>query len=526
MSLPTSVRQLDSRHFDVVIIGGGINGAAGAQELAARGLKVALVDKGDFGSGSSSRSSRLLHCGLRYLAPGSSPWEFLAHPSRLKTGLTMARLAIEARDEFVKTTRTRAQLSKLYFPIFKGGSYSGWQVDAAFAMLGQFNRGKTPLNYRRIKGDEARAVPLVSALKDQENLDSVACYDEYQISWPERVTLDVSLDAERMGAVVRNYVSAAIAGKTTEGWEIVLTHVQTGEQARVTAASVVNTAGIWIDQVFDKHRAGKSPKVLGTKGSHIVVKLGPECQGIGVATMNRKNEPFYCLPWGQFHYLGPTEIVYKDDLDRIDTRLDERDWLLGEANHMFPKLNLTAKDVMFTWSGVRPLTWDANLPRGNRKRVLHDLASDGLEGVYAMTGGPLMTHRSAGLEIADAVETYVRQQGATPSAARVQPHYGSTFPNPIDIDVLAGLRGDAGTPAWLSQTLQKEQVQHLADLILRRTGVIWYYVLTDEDVARIAGHMARLLGWDDKRRLAEIQHFNEERSVLQGTVFQGATAPL
>ncbi len=517
MSSPLPIRQLDSQHFDVVIIGGGINGAAGAQELAARGLKVALFDKGDFGSGSSSRSSRLLHCGLRYLAPGSSPWEFVAHPSRFKTGLTMARLAIEARDEFVKTTSTRAQLSKLYFPIYKGGSYSGWQVDAAFTILHQFNRGKTPLNYHRIKGAQARNLPLVSALKDQANLDSVACYDEYQISWPERVTLDVCMDAGRLGALVRNYTSAQIADRSGDGWEIVLTDVESQAQARVTADAVVNTAGIWIDQVFDKHRTGKNPKVLGTKGSHIVVKLAPDCKGIGVATMNRKNEPFYCLPWGHFHYLGPTEIIYKDDLDRISTRADERDWLLGEANHMFPKLNLTAKDVLFTWSGVRPLTWDAKLPGGNRKRVLHNLASDGLEGVYAMTGGPLMTHRSAGIEIADAVETYVRRQGAPAAPRRIAPSYRSTFPNPTDVDLMAGLRGDVDTPSWLLRTLEKEQVQHLSDLIMRRTGVIWYHLLTDEDVSRIARHIGSLLGWNADRQLAEITQFYEDRSILQGT---------
>jgi len=73
------------------------------------------------------------------------------------------------------------------------------------------------------------------------------------------------------------------------------------------------------------------------------------------------------------------------------------DWLLGEANHLFPTFNLTAKDVIYTWSGVRPLTWDADLPGGSRSRVLHDLSDDGLQGVFAITGGPLMTHRSAGI---------------------------------------------------------------------------------------------------------------------------------
>src|SRR5450755_807742 len=262
MSERVDIDRLKGEVFDVAIVGGGINGAAGAQELAARGYKVLLVDKGDFGSGSSSRSSRLLHCGLRYLAPGSSPWEFLAHPSRFATGLRMAKLAIEARDEFIRTTSQRTQLTRLFFPIYEGGSYSGWQVDAAFAMLTAMNRRRVPLNYRRIKGSAARLMPLIDELRDLDQLQSVACYDEYQMAWPERVTVDVALDAARMGGVARNYTSARIAGRRQDGWDIVLEDAPSGRQANVTARTVVNTAGIWIDEVFKEHRAGKDPKVL------------------------------------------------------------------------------------------------------------------------------------------------------------------------------------------------------------------------------------------------------------------------
>src|SRR5690606_23073993 len=117
-----------------------------------RGYRVVLIEKNDFGSGSSSRSSRLLHCGLRYLAPGGSLLDFVVHPKRLMTGIKMAKAAIEARHELVSTTPNRAKKMLLCFPIYKGDTYSGWHIDAAFKVLQQFNRGKTPLNYRRLKG--------------------------------------------------------------------------------------------------------------------------------------------------------------------------------------------------------------------------------------------------------------------------------------------------------------------------------------------------------------------------------------
>lgn len=506
-----SVNNLDGRQFDVVIIGGGINGAAGAQQLAARGRSVLLVDKGDFGSGSSSRSSRLLHCGLRYLAPGRSPWEFVANPSRLATGMKMARMAVESRDEFIATTPTRVQLAKLYFPIFKGGAYSGWQVDVAFKTLEYFNRGKTPLNYSRIKGRHASSIPLVNKLANFERLESVACYDEYQISWPERVTVDIAIDAHRMGATAINYTRAELLERSSAGWQVRLQDMIEMGEATVTAKCVVNTAGIWIDHVLAKHRSGKTPKVLGTKGSHIVVRLPNECRGIGVATINRKSEPFYCLPWGEYHYIGPTELLYQDDLDDIRTVEAERDWLLGEANHLFPTFNLTAKDVIFTWSGVRPLTWDAHLPGGNRNRVLHDLSGDGLQGVFAMTGGPLMTHRSAGVEIADAVSSQLEGLAEAPKI----PQFASAFPKLSPEDVFAALTGVVPTPKWLKTMAEEEMIVHLSDALLRRSGLPWYRKLEETDFDRIGQTIGSLLGWNESRVTNEVALCKAELAALQ-----------
>lgn len=507
-----NISSLASHHFDVVIIGGGINGAAGAQQLAARGYDVLLIDKGDFGSGSSSRSSRLLHCGLRYLAPGRSPWEFVMHPSRLVTGMNMARLAIEARHDFFSTTMSRTQLSKLYFPIYQHGPYSGWQVDIAFKALNYYNRDKTPLNYRRIRGKDALSIPIVSALREPEAISSVATYDEYQMSWPERVTVDVVLDAKRLGATAINYVEAALLQRSQVGWEIELRDTIDHALARVTAEAVVNTAGIWIDDVLKPLRQRQLPKVIGTKGSHIAVELPEAYRGAGIATINRKNEPFYCLPWGSYHYIGPTEVIYEGDLNRITTTKEERDWLLGEANYLFPQFNLTPRDIVHTWSGVRPLTWDPALPKGNRRRVLHDLSEEGLTNVFAMTGGPLMTHRSAGVEIADVVSHRLGR----PGIARIA-QYDSDFPNPQDVEVLSALTGKRPEPAWLTAMVRDEMIVHLSDALMRRCGLPWYRILEDQDIEEIAWNLGPRLGWTEEKIRTEIADYKQEHAVLQVT---------
>ena len=125
--------ELEGRRFDVAVIGAGANGASAAQHLAGAGYSVLLIDKGDYASGSSSRSSRLLHCGLRYLAPGGSLWDFALHPSRLKTALTMAREAMLCRRQLVQTAPERVLPMTFHFPIWRDGVYRAWQVDLALA---------------------------------------------------------------------------------------------------------------------------------------------------------------------------------------------------------------------------------------------------------------------------------------------------------------------------------------------------------------------------------------------------------
>ena len=175
-----SLAHLDGRRFDAVVIGAGVNGASAAQHLAAAGYATLLVDKGDFCSGSSSRSSRLLHCGLRYLAPGGSMWDFARHPSRLKTALTMARQAMLSRRQFVQTSPERARALNFHFPIWRGGAYAGWQVELAMRLLAGLAPADVPLGRRRLTPSQAAQTPLVQWLRDFDRLESVAAFTEYQ----------------------------------------------------------------------------------------------------------------------------------------------------------------------------------------------------------------------------------------------------------------------------------------------------------------------------------------------------------
>jgi glycerol-3-phosphate dehydrogenase len=410
----TPIKALDKNRYDVVVIGAGVNGASAAQHLAAAGYTVLLVDKDDFGAGSSSRSSRLLHCGLRYLAPGDSMAEFLRHPTRLATALRMARQAMWSRSQFVRTTPERARSMKFHFPVYDETPYAPWQVTLAFKVLQALGPKDLPLDYIRLSARQAAETPLLGWLRDLDKLRAIIGFREYQFDWPERVALDAVLDAERMGATVRNHT--AVTGMTRQAgdsWSVRLGDRlgETGE-AVVRASMVLNMAGIWIDRVNQHSDGAAGRKITGTKGVHIMLQLPPECREYGIATINRLNEPFYCVPWRGLHYVGPTETLYDGDIDEIRPGEAEIEGLLDEASHLLPGAGLQRDDVLFAWAGVRPLTYDPELPMGARSREIHDLAADGLPNVLAMTAGPVMTHRSGGETIAAAVAQRIAPSGA------------------------------------------------------------------------------------------------------------------
>lgn len=503
----TSLEALDGRQFDVAIIGAGVNGAAAVQHLAAAGYSVLLVDKGDFGSGTSSRSSRLLHCGLRYLAPGSSVWEFALRPDRLAVALRMAKLAMQARAQFVQTSPARTRAMTFCFPIYEDGPYKTWQVDLAFRILGALGGKDVPLDYRRVGPAAVRDKPLLRWLRDPERLNSVAMFREYQFEWPERICLDAILDAERIGAVVRNYTAAERLEPLGEaGWRIALAdQLSPGVGATVTAKLLLNAAGIWIDQVNARAQVARRPgrKITGTKGAHIVVRLPPECQPYGIATLNRLNEGFYCVPWRGLHYFGPTETYYEGDLEDIRTTEEEIDFLLGEANRLLPSLKLTHKDVIFTWAGVRPLTYDpALLPQGKRSRELHDLGREGMPNALALTAGPIMTHRSAGVEIAAAVARRLRPSGTPQDLSYAPLLYPENQNSPplLDDDTTVKL-------ADLRHAASHEHATNLVDLLFRRTGAGWTETMAAAAASRAAEAVADLLGWDKARIEREVADY-------------------
>jgi glycerol-3-phosphate dehydrogenase len=514
---------IDDREFDVVVVGGGAVGASATQHLTAAGYDVLLVDKCDFGAGSSSRSGRMLHCGLRYLEPGeglaqmtsrySPVWQYLADPSKALKGLRRAREAMHCRSELVGTMPERVRRKIYYMPLYKGGRYKPWHVNAAFRVLGWLGPGDLPLDNQWLSPAEAKAHPLLGYLREPEKLRRVASFREYRFEWPERIVMDVVLDAERMGATVRNYTPVLGMEREADGrWRIDLGDgADGGARAQVRTRLVINAAGMWIDRVNRLAGSSARRKITGTKGAHIMVRLPPECRALGIITEYRDGGPMYVYPWRDMHYVGPTDTLFTGDEDDLYATGEEIGFLIDEVNHLLPGLGLGRADICFTWAGVRPQTHDPNNAMGERGRVVHDLAADGMPGAIALSAGNIMTHRRSGADLTAAVRGRIAPSGAPRALSYAAKPFPDDEASPALLNHWQGAK-----LTHLRHAAAHEHPTSLADLLFRRVGAGWTGTMAREGARKAAETVADIMGWDEARIDREVADYHALIAHLHG----------
>ena len=507
------ITALDGMHFDVVIVGAGINGASTAQHLSAAGYRVLIVDQGDFANGATSRSSRLLHCGLRHLASGSNFCTTLLRPDRLARSLGTVRADMRARDEIVRTIPDRLRPINICLPIYTDDTYAPWQLDAAFAVLRMASPIGVPLDYRRYSAKQLNQVPIAPWLRDPDRLQSVAVFREYLFDWPERIALDALFDAHRMGAQINNYTRVEKLDRleSTGHWRLSLRASEyvgpskqsiAAEQAQVTAVVVLNLAGAWVDDIITNTGKPVEPRCTGIKGIHISVRLPDEFTDWGLFAFNSIGEPLYCLPSNGMHYIGLTRTPFDGNISDVSATDQEIDWMIAETNRCLPQLAITHDDILFSWAGVNPLTRDPEDPLGSREIKIHDLATDGLPGMLALTGGAIMTHRLVANRLLRAVSSRVAASGlAQDLNFQAINTCGEQNADRIESDAFSI------STATLKRCARDEQPASLADLLMRRLGAGWS---SDQGLAlarRAAEAAAQDLGWSKARIDAEVQAY-------------------
>jgi glycerol-3-phosphate dehydrogenase len=417
--------QIQSTKYDLIIIGGGINGAGVARDAALRGLKTILIEKGDFAGGTSSWSTRLIHGGLRYL----EYFEF-----------SLVRESLKEREILLRTAPHLVHPLLLTIPIYRDRSRPYWKIWAGMILYDILSFDKTlPLH---------RMLPKVQFEQlfrhvDRDDLAGGAQYYDGQVALAERLCLENILAAQEAGATVLNYVEVTqLPIEDNRINQLICQDKLTDEEFTITGsqnAVVINTSGPWVDRVCQldngKSAISKTRKIGGTKGSHIVVPPFPGAPETSLYVEAKSDgRPFFIVPWLGMYLIGTTDIPFEGDLDRIKADDEEIDYLIQETNSIIPAANLARKDIEFTYSGVRPLPNEEGKKPGSitRKHILFDHTKEGVNNLISLIGGKLTTYRHVGEEMVDAAFKKMKQP-AKPCQTDQIPLPGCIFPNDVRI---------------------------------------------------------------------------------------------
>lgn len=491
--------------YDAVVVGGGIIAAAAAQHLTAAGYRTLLAERGDYGSGTSSRTSRLQHCGLSYFSPASnSIAAFVLNPRFGLSCMELTRRAMRGRAEFVKSSPERVRPVTFVVPLTRENAIPVWKARLAFKMMEIFDAGATPLDLRVLSPAEAKQHPALGGLAGLESIRGAITFTEFQFNWPERIVIDTIMKARDAGLEALNYTPVVGIARDGEGWRVLL---KTGDGIReIGARAVVNCAGVWADEVTALTGVNGAGLNAGAKGTNIVVRLPERFCGIGLDTVTSTGMAFYLIPWGDLHYIGPWDSPADGRRESFRATEEEIGAILNEMSLLFPEIDLTRKDVAYSWAGARPRTAKEGYPLGSMEVMEHDLTDRGMPNFFVFTGGLLMTHRDAGRRLTAAV------------ARRLKP---SGRPVPIDHSARLVPNGDRVCETSVTYAVEREQARSLAGILRRRLGVGWEPDLGlahAEEAARIA---APLLDWsaEDARLAVEryrrntAQNFNPATGV-------------
>lgn len=439
-ALSQSVRDfsaVDGTAYDLIVIGGGINGAATARDGALRGLKTILIEKDDFAGGTTSWSSRLVHGGLRYL----EYFEF-----------NLVRESLAEREILLKSAPHLVHPLQLTIPIYQQGSRSYWEIWAGMILYDILSFDKTLLNHRMLP--KAKLRQLFREI-NPEGVQGAAQYFDGQVEYAERLCLEIVLSAQAAGANMLNYVRVnKLHRKDDRINALTCVDELSGKAFTIAAHSktvVVNTTGPWVDEVCDEGVRDTAPapigdtqRIGGTKGSHIIVDAFPGAPGAAfyVEALS-DNRPFFILPFLGRYLIGTTDIRFDGDLDRVKASDAEIDYLLKETNKVFPTAGLSRASVKFTYSGVRPLPYEVGKKPGavTRNHVLYDHSEEGVVNMVSLIGGKLTTHRRVGEEMVDWVYKR-RQEPKRPCETRVQPLPGAILPTDERIAAATAAYGD------------------------------------------------------------------------------------
>lgn len=476
------LRALTDSPLDLLIIGGGIVGAGIARDAAMRGLKTALVEQHDFAFGTSSRSSRLLHGGLRYLAQG-------------RIGL-VREASVEKKIIHHIAPHLAAPLP-FVFPTYRGNTnWVLWQLKIGVKIYDLLCGGRNLGTSTWLDPETVGA--RVPALTQVNLTGAVRYFDGFTND--ARLVIDTLQSAAAHGAILCNYARFQSAAPR-DGWECEVTDQMTSETHRIRARVMVNATGPWADGL--SHSA---VKLRVTKGIHVVVEH-TRVPVIETVVMTEGKRILFAIPWGERTILGTTDTDYSGSPDQVFADSSDIEYVLKITNRFFPRAKLEVADVISSWAGLRPLIADPNGKPSDISRS-HEITSP-KPNWWDVAGGKLTTYRLMAEQTVDRVCEDLRSAKVLPSGLR--PCQTATEPllPPATVTDFSGIVPPNFSRRVVEHACAREWAVHLDDVMLRRTSWHYYYRDAAEKAEPVANWMAELLDWTDARRAEELAAYQK-----------------
>lgn len=520
------------RRFDLIVIGGGINGAGIAREAALRGLSVLLLERDDYGFGTTWRSTKLIHGGLRYLEHAE---------------LRLVFEGLRERGILFRTAPHLVRPLEFLVPVYRGARHGRLALRAGLTLYDLLSTGKSQPNHRA--HSPAALASLEPALQQQGLLGGFTYFDG-QVEFPERLCLENVLSAEAAGAAVFNHLAVTeltVARRSIEG--VVARDAESGRQFEFRARVVVNAAGPWVDRVLAGH-APAGGYLGGTKGAHIVASLGEHGPTRAVyAEAGADGRPFFIVPWHGRHLIGTTDVRFNGDPASVRPEAWEVEYLCRETTSILPGVRLRPEDVHYAFAGVRPLprTDGRREAAITRRHAIHDHHADGVSGLLSVIGGKLTSYRSLAEEAVSMVSDRLGRSlpdsgaarrpltpGAPPPPTRPLAPFLAAIYGPRAERVLAIARLDPALGARLCPhgedilaqavvAVRHEGARTVGDVLLRRTPAGWNRCRGLDAAPAVAAMLGHELGWDARRRDAAIDSYRVEieRTLITCDNIQG-----
>jgi glycerol-3-phosphate dehydrogenase len=515
---------LSAQIFDVIVIGGGITGAGVARDAAMRGLSVALVEARDFGSGSSSRSSKMIHGGLRYLPMGD---------------IALVREAASERKIVQAIAPHLARETPFVIPVKTGGAIAKLRAGLwTFEKLGGVpkSRKHQVWSLAELEANE----PAISA----GDLIGAVVYPEY-LTDDARLTLANVRSAAANGAVVANYCAAeAILTENGRATAVTVRETLPGapeRTARLAGRMIVNAAGPWVDAIRALEAPGATGRLTLTKGVHLVVARDrlPVSRTVIFPAADRRS--VFVVPKGETTYIGTTDTFHPTTEDWPEITTADADYLLTAADGRFSVSPLTRADIASAWSGVRPLVGAEGKSASDISRK--DELWTGPAGVLSIAGGKLTAYRKMAERVVDQIEESLGRKASKSRTANEALPGGDANPAAVTAALVAAGRsaqaaarsvglygseaqavGDSAA-AEATHAVLHEGALTLEDYWVRRGARAWFDLdPTFPALDAAAESMAPLLGWSAEERRRQVDHCRSLRQVALSSL--RADAPL